>query len=152
MIPPCSLTSTAGRRNGPPSAPGSGLDVPLHVLAPLVLANKLIPDDPGYIGVKFNHFLPNALGIKQIIEYLVTHLSEFWWFMAAFTIIEFLVGLMLMLRLLFPGWGRLLFAGWHAFQTFVLCMAFIPACLGRSVRCRWDTAVWPAFPSGRPCL
>lgn len=36
----------------------------------LVLENKLIPDDPGYIGVKFNHFLPNALGIKPVIEYL----------------------------------------------------------------------------------
>lgn len=41
----------------------------------LVLENKLIPDDPGYIGVKFNHFLPNALGIKPVIEYLVTHLA-----------------------------------------------------------------------------
>lgn len=66
----------------------------------LVLENKLIPDDPGYIGVKFNHFLPNALGIKPVIEYLVTHPAELWWFMAAFTIIEFLVGLMLMLGLL----------------------------------------------------
>ena len=66
----------------------------------LVLENKLIPDDPGYIGVKFNHFLPNALGIKPVIEYLVTHPSELWWFMVAFTIIEFLVGLMLMLGLL----------------------------------------------------
>lgn len=66
----------------------------------LVLENKLIPDDPGYIGVKFNHFLPNALGIKPVIEYLVTHPSELWWFMAAFTIIECLVGLMLMLGLL----------------------------------------------------
>ena len=66
----------------------------------LVLENKLIPDDPGYIGVKFNHFLPNALGIKPVIEYLVTHPSELWWFIAAFTIIECLVGLMLMLGLL----------------------------------------------------
>ena len=66
----------------------------------LVLENKLIPDDPGYIGVKFNHLLPNALGIKPVIEYLVTHPSELWWFMVAFTIIEFLVGLMLMLGLL----------------------------------------------------
>ncbi|MEK9551461.1 TQO small subunit DoxD, partial [Bacillus cereus] len=38
----------------------------------LVLENKLIPDEKGYIGEKFNHFLPNALGIKPIIEYLVT--------------------------------------------------------------------------------
>lgn len=87
----------------------------------LVLENKLLPDDPGYIGVKFNHFLPNALGIKPVIEYLVTHPAELWWFMAAFTIIEFLVGLMLMLGLLtrlaaagvfFLALGILLGSGW----------------------------------------
>lgn len=87
----------------------------------LVLENKLIPDDPGYIGVKFNHFLPNALGIKPMIEYLVTHPSELWWFMAAFTVIEFFVGLMLMLGLLtrlasagvfFLALGILLGSGW----------------------------------------
>ena len=36
----------------------------------LFLANKLDPETAGYIGEKFNHFLPNALGIKPIIEYL----------------------------------------------------------------------------------
>lgn len=87
----------------------------------LVLENKLIPDDPGYIGVKFNHFLPNALGIKPAIEYLVTHPSELWWFMVVFTVIECLVGLMLMLGLLtrlvsvgvfFLALGILLGSGW----------------------------------------
>lgn len=87
----------------------------------LVLENKLIPDDPGYIGVKFNHFLPNALGIKPVIEYLVTHPAELWWFMVAFTVIECLVGLMLMLGLLtrlaaagvfFLALGILLGSGW----------------------------------------
>lgn len=87
----------------------------------LVLENKLIPDDPGYIGVKFNHFLPNALGIKPMIEYLVTHPAELWWFMVAFTVIECLVGLMLMLGLLtrlasvgvfFLALGILLGSGW----------------------------------------
>lgn len=160
----------------------------------LVLENKLIPDDPGYIGVKFNHFLPNALGIKPVIEYLVTHPSELWWFMVAFTIIEFLVGLMLMLGLLTrlasvgvfclalgillgSGWlgttcldewqigilgmcaGLLLFltgavpVRWTAgFPNFRAARA-VPPCLPGwgPVRCRWDTAAWPAFPSGEPC-
>lgn len=39
----------------------------------LILENKLIPEEAGYIGEKFNHFLPNALGIKPIIEYLVSN-------------------------------------------------------------------------------
>lgn len=30
----------------------------------LVLENKLNPDEAGYIGEKFNHFLPNALRNK----------------------------------------------------------------------------------------
>lgn len=47
----------------------------------LVLENKLIPDTAGYIGEKFNHFLPNSLGIKPIIEYLVTHPELLWWAM-----------------------------------------------------------------------
>ncbi|MBA9079834.1 hypothetical protein FHS90_004575 [Rufibacter quisquiliarum] len=32
----------------------------------LILENKLIPEEAGYIGEKFNHFLPNALGIKPL--------------------------------------------------------------------------------------
>ena len=39
----------------------------------LILDNKLIADEAGYIGEKFNHFLPNALGIKPLIEYLVSN-------------------------------------------------------------------------------
>lgn len=42
-----------------------------------ILENKLDPELPGYIGEKFNHFLPNAMGIKPIIEYLVTHPEAF---------------------------------------------------------------------------
>ena len=38
----------------------------------LVLENKLIPDSAGYIGEKFNHFLPNSIGIHPVIEYLVS--------------------------------------------------------------------------------
>lgn len=65
----------------------------------LVLDNKLNPEEAGYIGEKFNHFLPNALGIKPIIEFLVSNPDWLWWAMAAFTIIEGIVGLLFMLGL-----------------------------------------------------
>lgn len=87
----------------------------------LVLENKLIPDTAGYIGEKFNHFLPNAFGIKPIIEYLVTNPDQLWWAMVAFTIIEGIVGLLFMLgfftRLMSIGvlslaTGILLGSGW----------------------------------------
>lgn len=65
----------------------------------LVLENKLNPEEAGYIGEKFNHFLPNALGIKPIIEYLVSHPDALWWAMAVFTIVEGVVGLFFMLGL-----------------------------------------------------
>jgi len=62
----------------------------------LILENKLDPDTAGYIGEKFNHFLPNALFIKPLIEYLVTNpeilLTKMW----IFTIVEGIVGLLLM--------------------------------------------------------
>lgn len=65
----------------------------------VALENKLDPDVPGYIGEKFNHFLPNALGIKPIIGYLVTHPEPLKWSMITFTIVEAVVGLCLMLGL-----------------------------------------------------
>ena len=65
----------------------------------LVLHNKLDPDAAGYIGEKFNHFLPNALFIRSGIEYLVSHPDVLWWFMATFTIVEGVVGLLFMLGL-----------------------------------------------------
>lgn len=65
----------------------------------LVLANKLDPEALGYIGEKFNNFMPNALGIKPIIEYLVINPETLWWAMAIFTIIEGVVGLFLMFGL-----------------------------------------------------
>lgn len=65
----------------------------------LVLENKLIPDEAGYIGEKFNHFLPNALGIKPIIEHLVTHPDQLQTAMVVFTIIEAIVGLFIILGL-----------------------------------------------------
>ncbi|MFP3832973.1 TQO small subunit DoxD [Chryseobacterium sp. SIMBA_028] len=65
----------------------------------LILENKLIPDEKGYIGEKFNHFLPNALGIKPVIEYLVTHPDALQRSMIIFTIIEGIVGLLIILGL-----------------------------------------------------
>ncbi|REC41880.1 TQO small subunit DoxD [Chryseobacterium pennipullorum] len=65
----------------------------------LILENKLTPDENGYIGEKFNHFLPNALGIKPIIEYLVTHPDALQRSMMTFTIIEAIVGLLIILGL-----------------------------------------------------
>lgn len=87
----------------------------------LVLENKLIETEAGYIGAKFNHFLPNALGIKPLIEYLVTHPDALWWSMVIFTIVEAIVGLFIMLGLFtrlmsvgvfFLAMGILLGSGW----------------------------------------
>ena len=65
----------------------------------LVLENKLNPDAPGYVGEKFNHFLPNALLIQPSIEYLVSHADLLWWAMLLFTLTECLVGLCVLLGL-----------------------------------------------------
>lgn len=87
----------------------------------LIIDYKLDPEGAGYIGEKFNHFLPNALGIQPMIEYLVTHPDSLWWAMTVFTIIEGIVGLLFMLglftRLMSIGvfslaMGILLGAGW----------------------------------------
>lgn len=87
----------------------------------LILENKLNPDEAGYTGEKFNHFLPNALGIKPIIEYLVTHPDALHTSMVTFTIIEAIVGLFIILglftRLMSIGifglaFGILLGSGW----------------------------------------
>ncbi|WP_439182629.1 TQO small subunit DoxD [Carboxylicivirga taeanensis] len=86
-----------------------------------LLANKLDPEVAGYIGEKFNHFLPNALGIKPIIQYLVENPDSLWISMVAFTIIEGIVGLLIMFgfftRLMSIGvfglaLGILLGSGW----------------------------------------
>ena len=87
----------------------------------LIIDNKLIPGEAGYIGEKFNHFLPNALGIKPIIEYLVSHPEALQFSMVAFTIIEAIVGLFIILGLFtrlmsigvfFLAMGILLGSGW----------------------------------------
>ncbi|WP_047789285.1 TQO small subunit DoxD [Tenacibaculum mesophilum] len=64
-----------------------------------ILANKLDPEVAGYIGEKFNYFLPNALGIKPLIQYLVENPDILWLNMVIFTIIEGIVGLFIIFGL-----------------------------------------------------
>lgn len=64
-----------------------------------ILANKLDPEIAGYIGEKFNHFLPHALGIKPIILYLVENPDILWLNMVIFTIVEGIVGLFIIFGL-----------------------------------------------------
>ncbi|MGD9994278.1 MAG: TQO small subunit DoxD [Salinivirgaceae bacterium] len=64
-----------------------------------ILTNKLDPEVVGYIGEKFNHFLPNALGIKPLIQYLVENPDVLWLNMVLFTIIEGMVGLFIIFGL-----------------------------------------------------
>lgn len=87
----------------------------------VALADKLDPDLPGYIGEKFNHFLPNALGIGPIIDYLLTHPDLLRLAMTVFTIVEGIVGACIMLglftRIMSAGvlglaFGILISAGW----------------------------------------
>src|SRR5690606_36330237 len=87
----------------------------------LILDNKLIPEEAGYIGEKFNHFLPNDLGIKPIIEYLVSNSEALQISMIVFTIVEAIVGLFIILGLFtrlmsigvfFLAMGILLGSGW----------------------------------------
>ena len=64
----------------------------------LVLENKL-DEGAGYVGEKFNNFLPHALLIKPLIEHLVSHADALWRFMLSFTLVEGLVGSFLLLGL-----------------------------------------------------
>lgn len=87
----------------------------------LILENKLDPDAAGYVGEKFNHFLPNALFIKPLIEYLVSNPEALLMKMWIFTIVEGIVGLLLILGyrtrlmsfiVIFLALGILLGSGW----------------------------------------
>ena len=64
-----------------------------------ILADKLDPEVAGYIGEKFNAFLPNALGIKPIILHMVENPDILWINMVIFTIIEGIVGLFILFGL-----------------------------------------------------
>lgn len=87
----------------------------------MVLEDKLDPNAAGYIGEKFNHFLPNALGIGPIIEFFVSNPELLWWKLLAFTLVEAVVGFALMAGFLtraagvatsLLALGILLGAGW----------------------------------------
>lgn len=87
----------------------------------VILENKLDPDAAGYVGEKFNHFLPNAILIRPIIEFFVSHPTLLLWKLIGFTAVEAVVGLCLMLGLLTRlagagvaglAMGILLGAGW----------------------------------------
>lgn len=65
----------------------------------LILENKLDPEGLGYVGEKFNHFFPNAIIVKPMIHFMITHPDFLHIFLIVFTVIEALVGLGLLLGL-----------------------------------------------------
>ncbi len=82
---------------------------------------KLDPNSSAYMGHAFNHFLPHALFIKPMIEFLITHVHLLYIFLFTFTIIEGLVGIGLIFGLLtrlsalgaaLLSFGILLGSGW----------------------------------------
>ncbi|MBO9701049.1 MAG: DoxX family membrane protein [Sporocytophaga sp.] len=87
----------------------------------LILENKLDPDGIGYVGEKFNHFFPNAIFVKPMIHFMITHPDFLQIFLIVFTIIEALVGLGLLfgiftrasaLGVFLLSFGILFGAGW----------------------------------------
>jgi thiosulfate dehydrogenase (quinone) len=87
------------------------------VLAPA----KVDPNSAAYVGHKFNHFLPNALWIKPMLNSLLLNPNALYGFLIAFTIIEGLVGLSMFfglgtrlgaLGVTLLSWGILLGSGW----------------------------------------
>ncbi|WP_425277277.1 TQO small subunit DoxD [Segniliparus rugosus] len=63
------------------------------------LKDALDPDAAGYVGEKFNHFLPNALIVKPAIEHLLAHPGQLHAAMVLFTVAEGVVGLFLLVGL-----------------------------------------------------
>lgn len=61
---------------------------------------KLVADAPGYVGVKFNQFMPGAIfGVGDMIAALLDNRAALHGFLWSFTIIEGLVGLALLVGL-----------------------------------------------------
>ena len=88
----------------------------------LLDGGKLVMDAPGYVGLKFNQFMPGAiLGVDDLIAYLLDRPDALHVFMWVFTVAEGLVGLALLLGIGTPvaafgslalSAGILLGAGW----------------------------------------
>lgn len=56
--------------------------------------HKMDPDAAGYVGEKFNHFMPHAVaGQKEMIEWLLAHPGQLHFFLVVFSILEGLCGL-----------------------------------------------------------
>src|SRR5690606_19266230 len=79
----------------------------------VILENKLDPDAAGYVGEKFNAFLPNALLIGPAIEFFVSHPKLLLLKLIGFTAVEAVVGLCLLLGLMtrLAGLGVAMLAG-----------------------------------------
>ena len=106
----------------------------------LVLENKLIPDSAGYIGEKFNHFLPNSIGIRPVIEYLVSTPDMLWWAMVIFTLVEGIVGLLYMLGF----FTRLMSIGVFSLATGILLGS---GWLGTTCLDEWQIGILGSFPA-----
>ncbi len=84
--------------------------------------DKMNPEAIGYVGEKFNHFMPHAIfGQKELIEYLLLNPSLLHVFLIVFTILEGLCGLGLITGTLTRisafgitamSWGVLTGSGW----------------------------------------
>ena len=83
---------------------------------------KMNPDAAGYVGEKFNHFMPNAVaGQKEMIEWLLANPSQLHIFLIVFSVLEGLCGLGLLtgtltrlsaLGISLMSYGVLTGAGW----------------------------------------
>lgn len=113
----------------------------------VVLVNKLDADLPSWVGIKFNHFLPNALFIQPLIEHMVERPNVLEANMIVFTLIEGAVGLALALGL----FGRLAGLGSALLALGILLGA---GWLGTTCLDEWQIGVfgitsgWAIFWSG----
>lgn len=102
----------------------------------IVLAPAKLEIGPKWVGHKINHFYPNALLVKDALEYMITHPNFMWWMLIIFTLTEAAVGIGLALGLLsrisalvtaILSFAMLLSAGWlgatclDEWQIGVLC-------------------------------
>ncbi len=100
----------------------------------LILENKLDPEAAGYIGEKFNHFLPNAFLIRPVIEFFVSNPELLLWKLWVFTLVEGVVGLLLMLGFM---------TRWMGFATMMLAVGILLGAgwLGTTCLDEWQIGV-----------